>query len=158
MAKERSVPARRGVHVPRVTGNVGEKTYIDLVGFSNTPRGNKNILTVMDGFSRYACAYPIPNKEARTVAKALMEQHIPQHGVPLHIHSDNGLEFVNKLWVELLQMLNIKHTTTPPYNPSSNAVERWHRTLGSILRTMPADMQRDWDLSLGMAVFAYNTT
>ena len=71
-------------HVPSLTGYVGEKSFIDLVAFSETPRGNRYILTVMDGFSRYAYAYPLPNKEAVTVARMLLQ------------------EFVNKLWKELM--------------------------------------------------------
>ena len=69
MAKIRSLPERRGEHVPSLTGYVGEKSFIDLVSFAETPRENRYILTVMDGFSRYAAAYPLPNKEAVTVAR-----------------------------------------------------------------------------------------
>ena len=72
LAKIRSLPARRGEHVPSLTGYVGEKSFIDLVAFSETPRGNRYILTGMDGFSCYASANPLPNKEAVTVARVLL--------------------------------------------------------------------------------------
>ena len=32
LAKERSIQAKRGPHVPTTVGNVGEKVFIDLVG------------------------------------------------------------------------------------------------------------------------------
>ena len=54
--------------------------------------------------------------------------------------------------------MKILHTKTPPYNPSSNIVERWHRTLLSILRTMGQDMHSEWDLRVKAACLAYNTT
>ena len=36
IVKERSIPTRVGVHVPSLTGYVGEKLYIDLVSMSDT--------------------------------------------------------------------------------------------------------------------------
>ena len=62
--------------------------------------------------------------------------------LPNQIHSDNRAEFVNKQWVELFSKLKILHTRTPPYNPSSNIMERWHRTIVSILQTMGSEMQK----------------
>ena len=62
--------------------------------------------------------------------------------LPNQIHSDNGADFINKLWVELFSKLKILHTRTPPYNPSSNIMERWHRTIVSILQTMGSEMQK----------------
>ena len=80
------------------------------------------MLTVEDSFSQYCWAYPIPNKEAHTVAKVLMDNHCNIYGLPDQLHSDNGREFVNNLWRELFSEFKIQHTTTPPYNPSSNPV------------------------------------
>ena len=96
---------------------------------SNTVRGNLYLLMAEDSFSRYGHAYPIPNKEAHTVAKVLMNQHFNIYGLPDQLHSDNGKEFVNNLWRELFSEFKIQHTTTPPYNLSSNPVEPFHRTL-----------------------------
>ena len=94
IVKERSIPARVKVHVPSLTGYVGEKLYIDLVSMSDTVRGNRYILTAEDSFSRYCHAYPIPNKEA----KVLVDQHFNIFGRPDQVHSDNGREFLNNLW------------------------------------------------------------
>ena len=69
------MPARTGVHVPSLAGYVGEKLYVDLVSMSETIRGNQYMLTVEDSFSRYYGVYPIPNKEAHTMAKVLMDHH-----------------------------------------------------------------------------------
>ena len=74
----------------------------------------------------------ITNKEAKTVADALMTKWVSAFGCPEEIHSDQGREFVNKLWEDLCWSLEIKKTTTPPYSPQSNAVERFHRTLNTI--------------------------
>ena len=53
IVKERSIPVRSGIHMPSLTGYVGEKLYIDLVTMSDTMRGNRYLLTAEDSFSRY---------------------------------------------------------------------------------------------------------
>ena len=106
---------KTGPHVPSVVGNVGEKIFIDLVSMSETVRKNRYMLTVQDGFTRFASAYPICNKEAGTVARVLLREHFSVFGLPNQIHSDNGGEFVNKLWRELFLELKILHTKTPPH-------------------------------------------
>ena len=114
LMKERSLPVRTGEHVPLWTGYVGEK----LFSMSETIRGNRNMLAAEDSFSRYCRVFPIPNKEAHTMAKVLMDQHFNVYGLPDQLHSDNGKEFVNYLWRELFSKFKIQCTTTPPYNPS----------------------------------------
>ena len=111
LTKEQSFLVRTGENVPSLTGYVGEKLYIDLVSMLDTMRGNRYLLTAEDNFSRYCRAYPIPNKEARTVAKVLMDQHFNVYGLPDQLHSDNGKEFVNYLWRELFSEFKIQHTT-----------------------------------------------
>ena len=102
--------------------------------------------------------YPIPNKEARTVAKVLIDQHFNVYGLPDQLHSDNGKEFVNNFWREFFSEFKIQHTTTPPYNPSSNPVENFHRTIIAIIRARGDGIQDNWDLWINASVFAYNTT
>ena len=99
------------------TGNVGEKVFIGLVSMSKTVRKNRYMLMVQDGFTRFASAYPICNKEAGTVARVLIHEYFSVFGLPNQIHSDNGTEFVNKLWAELFSELKILHTRTPLITP-----------------------------------------
>ena len=116
------------------------------------------MLTAEDSFSRYCKAYPIPNKEAHTVAKVLMGQHFNVFGLPDQLHCDSGKEFVNNLRRELFSELQIQHTTTPPCNQSSNPVELFHRTLTVMLRTRGPGAQDNWDPWLNVSVFPYNPT
>ena len=78
------------------------------------------------------------------MAKVLMNQHFNIFGLPDQLHSDNGKEFVNNLWRELFSEFKIQHTTAPPYNVSSNPVERFHRTLIAMLRTRGDGIQDYW--------------
>ena len=124
MTKERSTPVRTGEHVPSLTGYVGEKLSKNLVSMLETIRGK--------GYRTWRAncrAYLIPNKEAHTVAKVLMDQHFNVYELPDQLHSDNGKEFVNNLWRELFSEFMIQHITTRLYNLSLIPVERFHRTL-----------------------------
>ena len=87
-----------------------------------------------------------------------MDHHFNVNGLPDQGHSDNGKEFVNNLWRELLPEFKIQHTTTLLYNLSSNPVECFHRTLTAVLWTRGPGVQENWGMGLNVSVFAYNTT
>ena len=78
---------KTGPHVPSVVGNVGEKVFIYLVSMSETVRKNCYILTVQDGFTRFASAYLICNKEAGTVGRVLIREHFRVFCLTNQIHS-----------------------------------------------------------------------
>ena len=86
-----------------------------------------------------------------------MDKYFNVYGLPDQLLSDNGKEFVNNLWRELFSEFKIQHITTPPYNPSSNPVERFHRAIIVMLQTRGARVQ-DRDLWINALVFKYNTT
>ena len=75
-----------------------------------------------------------------------MDQHFNLYGLLDQLHSDNGKEFANNLWWELFSEFKIQHTTTLPYNPSSNLVERFHQALAAMLRTRGPGVQDNWNL------------
>ena len=93
--------ARTGVHVPSLAGYIGEKLYVDLVSMSDTFRRNRYLFTAEDSFSRYCCMYPIPNKEAHTVAKVLMDKHFKVYGLPDQFHSYIGKEFAERFFLRV---------------------------------------------------------
>ena len=69
---------------------------MDLIGpLKKTARGNEYILTVVDYFTKWIEAAPIPAKDAVTVAKALHEHVYCRNGAPHRIITDNGKEFSN---------------------------------------------------------------
>ena len=59
--------------VPTYVGYPMEHIALDLLGpLPTTRHGNKHILVVSDYFTRWAEAYALPNKEAATMAKVLV--------------------------------------------------------------------------------------
>ena len=157
LAKAR-VDKKDCVYRPRKSGFPGERLNIDLVGpLPETPTGNRYILTIEDSFTRFCHAVPIRTKESKHVADALIERFICIFGCPLEILSDQGGEFVNRTWKELMKRLEIRKKETPPYNPNSNPVERFHRTLNTIFRTFLDREDPGWERVLPMATLAYNS-
>ena len=74
---------------------------IDTVGpLITSENGNHYIITVVDLYSSWIEAYPVPNKEA--ITKVLLERFIPQHGCPRVMISDRGTEYVNYAAIDLL--------------------------------------------------------
>lgn len=74
-----------------LTGAPFERLHVDLTGpHVRSRRGSVYIVTCVDPFTKWAEAFPAPNKEAATVARILVEQVICRLGVPLAIISDRG--------------------------------------------------------------------
>eukprot|EP00731_Ephydatia_muelleri_P000583 Em0001g583a len=98
-------------------------------------------------------AYAIPNQEAETVAKKLTNEMFCQFS---QLHSDQGRQFESKLVSEMCKVLKICKT---PYHPQGDGlVERFNRTLISMLATATADHSLDWEECLPKVCFAYNTS
>ena len=158
LAKITKEKLRAGVHVPAKNGFPMQSIYVDLVGpLSVTARENQFILSVQDGYSRFISLYPLKSKAAQGVVDTLCNEFFSVFGCPGRLHSDNGTEFVNSLMTGMKKRLGIVHTRGPTYNPQSNQVERFHKTLSSMLRVMLPREDTEWDQHLPAITLAYNT-
>ena len=110
--------------------NVNEVICVDLVG-PITISNNKNeyILSIMDQFSRYVAAMPLPDKSARSVVNAIMTNWIGLYGAPAKIRMDQGKEFDNALLKNLLNALDVNIKIGFSHNHQLSPVERFYRTL-----------------------------
>jgi hypothetical protein len=114
---------------------------------------------VIDIFTKWAEAIPLRNKEAISVARALLDVVISRFGVPLQILSDNGKEFDNLTLKEICRLLEIDKIRTTAYKPSTNgAIERFHRTLNSMIGKVVETNQRNWDECLPSIMAAYRAS
>ena len=70
---------------------------MDLIGpLKVTPRNNQYILTMTYYFSKWVEAFPLPDKSADSIARALYGIYC-RHGAPNDIITDQGKEFVNQV-------------------------------------------------------------
>ena len=103
----------------------------------------------MDQFTKWLECYPLPDQNAETIAKAMVEGFIARFGCPLQIHTDQGRNFTGNLFTQVCQLLQIVKTRTTLYHPASNAqVERLNKTLLQIIRAYLKGNQRIWDEDL----------
>ena len=93
--------------------------------------------------------------EATSEATCLAFLHgwVQRYGLPESACSDNGVNFLSRLWKDLQETLNIKVSFVPFYHQATNgAVERAHGTLKNGIKTMLVEMgqefKQDWFLHL----------
>ena len=82
---------------------------VDIIGaFNETEQGYKYLLTVIDYLSGWAEAYPMKDQTAAELIAVMTREHIPRHGAPLVIVSDNGQCFKSKQWLQCAENAGIK--------------------------------------------------
>jgi len=133
---------------------------IDFTGpFPVTPRGNRYILVVTDVFSKYVEIIPVPNQTAEVCASMVLNDVIARWGTPLAIHSDQGAAFESRVFKELCKLLEVKKSRTSARHPAGNGqVERFNRTMLSMVRAYLVGEQEDWDQHLACLAAAYRST
>ena len=125
---------------------------------SETSRGNKHILVVMDHFTKWCEAFLTKDQKASTVANLLVSKVFSRFGPPLVLHSDQGSNLKSALTHEICNM-GITKTRTTAYHPSGDGqVERQNRTLQDMLSNYVSNRADNWDLWLDPVLFAYNTS
>ncbi len=91
-----------------------QHVHADLFGPLEYPKGDKMfILCVTVTFTKYIV---IPNKEALTVATAILNLWICRFGLPLELITDQGKEFTNQMAEHLFLSLDICHSTIIGYH------------------------------------------
>ena len=70
--------------------------------------------------------------------------------VPCEYTQDQGRNFESDIFQELCQLLEIRKTRTSPRNPKGNGqIERFNRSLLSMIKSFLRGEQTGWDLNLG---------
>ena len=120
---------------------------MDLVtDFTESNKGNKHILTIIDLLMGWPEAIPILNKSADTITKAFIRHYLPRHLCPQFILLDNGTEFKNQTFDRVTKDLGIERIFSAPYHPQSNGkLETFNKFLKNTLKKMCAEDQDNWD-------------
>ena len=132
---------------------------MDLIGEFHPPssQGNRYALTGICMLTGFTWCIPLKSKKASEVSRAYLQHVYSILGGSTKILTDNGMEFKNEVFKEMLQKLGTeKLIHSPPYRPQSNGrIEGFHRYLKAcIAKHMHAGLE--WDEVTAMATAAYN--
>ena len=96
---------------------------MDLIGEFHPPtsRGHHYALTAVCMLTGFTWCIPLKTKTAEEVAKAYLDHIYSLFGGSIKILIDNGTEFKNKLFKEVITKLGTEFSIhSPPYRPQSN--------------------------------------
>jgi len=104
-----------------LTGAPLDIVAVDILsGLPVTPDGNKYILVLTDYFTKWSCAFALPDAEASTCMRAMYDGFFSEFGLPKQLHSDLGKNFESKLFLALPHCRS-KQVTHHRISPA----ERW---------------------------------
>ena len=124
-----------------------ELVHIDYVGMEVTIATDKkpvvrNVLVVVDHFTRYVQAFVMKNHMARTTARVLYNNYFSVFGFPQHLMLDQGTEFCGKVITAMCSLLGVEKIWTTPYHPQTNGLaERVHQTLQRMIGKLDPEDQ-----------------
>ncbi len=103
---------------------------------------------------RYPEAVALRNISAKSVANALFSL-VSRVGIPKEILTDQGTAFMSRTLRELYELLGIKSIRTSVYHPQTDGlVERFNRTLKTMIRKFVHEDAKNWDRWLEPLLFA----
>ena len=129
---------------------------IDIVGpLKTTKHGNRYILSIIDYYTKYAEAEPLPDQQAETVVRKL-ETIFARHGMPSIIITDQGSNFESHLFSSMCNLFGIERRRTTPYHPQTDGLcERFNSILKLLLRMRVNSEKDDWDDQLPSVLLSY---
>ena len=134
-------------------------TSIESTMELNKPPVVKNILMMMDHFTRYALVVVTKDQTAKTVAKVFYEHFAAVFGAPMKLLSDRGANFTFALVEELCATFSIQKCKTTAYHTQCNGqVERFHQMLFCMIGKLARDKKAQWEQHLWELLQPYNST
>ena len=96
--------------------------------------------------------------DADTIARVLIDVWFTRYGPPRTMRSDRGGQFVSKIVAKINDIFGVAQRHTSSYHPQADGlVERFNKTLESMIASYVGEFQRDWDVYLPLLLFAYRT-
>ena len=141
-------------------GTCNQRIAMDICGpLIKTATGKQYVLVITDYFSKHTEAFAMKDQTAETVAKYLVQRWILRNGQPLELHTDQGRNFESELIHQICNVYDIKKTKTTAYHPQGDGqVERYNKTMMTIVNALVQHMPEKWDEALPFATAAYNGT
>ena len=129
--------------------------FIEKLPMSNS---SDTILVIIDRLTKQSIFIPTVDTIMSPMLAKLFILHVfSKHGVPSHITSDCGTEFVSAFFCSLGKVLDMKLHFTSGYHPEGDGqTEHANQTLKQYLRVDCNYQQSNWSNLLPIVEFAYN--
>lgn len=136
-----------------------EVVTVDYIGpFPRSTKGFRHLLIIQDKLTNWVEITPVQNATAPGLIRIIREKILGRFGWPKTLISDNGSQFIRKLFKTFLKENKIRHQLTPPYSPQCNSTERVNRVIKTVIKVyLDKGEHRKWDANLSEVQFAINT-
>lgn len=155
-------PARKNFRRRRVLirglNDLLQADLVEMIPYANLNKGYRYILMVINAFSKYAYAEPVKRKTAADVTAAMKKVLSQMKIIPKNVQTDNGKEFYNKDFKNLMESHKINHYSSFS-NTKASIVERLNRTIKNLMwRQFSLQGSYRWLSILPIIIKSYNTT
>lgn len=149
----------RRSYVMRGINDTFQADLIEMIPWASQNRGHRYILMVIDVFSKRAWAKALKNKTGAEVTQAMAAIFKSNpNNIPRNLNTDQGKEFYNAQFQQLMQKHGINHYSTYSTKKAS-IVERLNRTIMTRLwRLFNLQGSHKWLDNLQPIIESYNTT
>ena len=143
-----------------LTGQVGEVIQIDIVSGLPLVNGFSFFTTVIDVFSRFTLVFPLRKDKTEEIVAKLESQVFSPFGPPRVILTDGAMNLGKSQRFKNLCTLygTIVKIRSPYSSRSLGLVERTHRSMLDIMRSLSDSFESNWLSNLPLAVSIYNST
>lgn len=108
----------------------------------------------MDYATRYPEAIPLRTASAKNIAKKLF-MVFSRVGIPKEVLTDQGTPFMSLITRELCKLFKVTQLRTSVYHPQTDGlVERFNKTLKSMLKKVVDKDGKNWDFLIPYLMFA----
>ncbi|XP_057724061.1 uncharacterized protein LOC130940023 [Arachis stenosperma] len=137
-----------------------DKWGIDILGpFPTAPRQVKYLVVAIDYFSKWIEAQPLAKITSAQMINFVWKSIICKFGIPSHITTDNGRQFIDQSFKNFLQNLKIKQHFSSVEHPQSNGLaEAANKVVLQALRKKLDTAKGLWAELVPEVLWAYNTT
>ena len=127
--------------------------------FPESNSGNRYVVVFTDYCTRWVEAFAVPNIEAKTIARLLVDDIMGRHGASRKLLSDRGSNYLSSLIREVCFLLNTEKVFTTSYHPQCESlVERFNGTMAQCISHYVDSNQKNWDTYLNAILFAFRTS
>ena len=78
---------------------------VDVMELPTTEQGNRYVFVFQDFLTKWPMVYPMPDQKSLRIAKLLVNEVIPQFGVPQSLLSDRGTNLLSHLMTDVCRLL-----------------------------------------------------